>query len=137
MTSHNQNHNRQKAIPYENLILDSIFHKVLRDGTIEVDEEKDGKSLKDHIEGIKYFRKLIKKGEKLTPVLVVKEGAKYRVLDGFKRAMAYSFEGQDVPCLVFKSREKGRSFIFNNKPVFVQYGGMSYETWDDPTEQIE
>ena len=95
----------------------------------DVDEKMDGKSKKDHLEGIEYFKKLIKRGIPILPPLVKKTDKGYIKLDGFKRLMAYKELGiKEVEVFVIKD---GQEIEYEGKIMKCEEGGQSYLIFKD------
>ncbi len=90
----------------------------------DVNEIADGKSLEEHLEGVEYFKELIKRGIPILPPLVKKTDKGYIKLDGFKRLMAYKELGiKEVKVFVIKD---GQEIEYDGKIMKCEEGGQSY-----------
>lgn len=110
------------------------MHKQTLDG-FEVDEKKDGQSTEKHREGIDYIKKVLLKGQKILPILVYKEGEKYKKLDGFKRLMAHRELGKEIiECFICdnKDMEERKVYQFTGHPMTCCMGGQSFKDFRFP-----
>lgn len=61
------------------------------------------------LDQVNAYRSAIHRGERLDPILVIKEGSKYGVEDGKHRLAAYLAEGiQDIPVKIIRRFTKDR-----------------------------
>ena len=81
-------------------------HILNEDGSFDVNKKLDGKTKEEHLEGIEYIKKQLKKGNKILPPLVFDCGdGKYKKLDGFKRLKSYKELGyKNVEVIVCDTR---------------------------------
>jgi len=89
----------------------------------------DGQSLEQHIRGIKYIEGVIRGGQKTTPILVERGTNAYKLLDGFKRYMAFRKIGSPVvECFVVNAGEVAvkAQFIYMGLTMEATLGGQSY-----------
>jgi len=54
-----------------------------------VNEKLDGNTTEYHREGIALVKDLLERGDKVRPILVLRDGQRFKLLDGFKRAKAH------------------------------------------------
>lgn len=96
----------------------------------DVKEKEDGQSLEDHVRGIKYIEGVIAGGRKTTPILIEKViDGQYRLLDGFKRYMAFqSLKKPIIECFVATPEEvsQKRKYKYMGLTMEATLGGQSY-----------
>jgi hypothetical protein len=109
-------------------------HTLNPDGSFSVREK--GKGLKDHLDGIKFFKQLIIDGINIIPPLVErKPDGSFNKLDGFKRIKAYNELGiEKIEVFVCEPKDRGKSFTFNGKNMICKPGGQTYKVFKDPKE---
>ena len=132
----------RRWIPIEKLSMFDEFHFETEDGW-DVDVERDGKTKEEHQQGIEYLKGLIKKSAKIRPILVHNiwdEDKEYRLLDGFKRAMAHKESGERfVEAFVCTHTEVTNSVFvpYLHDEMRAEKGGQMKETFPKATEGYE
>ena len=106
-------------------------HILNEDGTFDVNKKVDGKSKEEHLEGIEYIKKQLKKGNKILPPLVFDyKNGKYRKLDGFKRLKAYKELGyknvEVIACDIWKE-ECGNMVCKDGGQSYIKYPNLLEE----------
>lgn len=79
---------KRQFIKLEDVDIYDEFHQQAGDSFI-VNEKLDGNTTEYHKEGIEMIKVVLERGDKVRPILVLQTGDRYKLLDGFKRAMAY------------------------------------------------
>ncbi len=131
---------KRKFVKLDNIDVWDKCHTKKDDGTFDVWVEKDGKSLEEHLEGIKYFKKQLLEGNKILPPLVLeKEDGKYDKLDGFKRIMAYKELGvwDTIEVFVCNKRSKENRVMCAGKEMVCKSGGQSHKRFKKSLEGDE
>ena len=86
---------KRQFIPLEKLDIYDQFHYQSGD-SFEVNEKLDGKNTEYHKQGIEVIKGVLAEGKKVLPILVLKEGDRYKLLDGFKRSRAHIESGYSL-----------------------------------------
>lgn len=86
---------KRQWIPLEKLDIYDKFHYQSGD-SFEVNVELDGNTTEYHKQGIEVVKKILADGKKVLPILALKMGDRYSLLDGFKRARAHIESGYSL-----------------------------------------
>lgn len=120
---------KRRFIPMDKLDIYDEFHYEVPGG-FEVNVEKDGNTTAYHKDGIKRIKRAIEKGCKILPVLVVQEGDRYKLLDGFKRSYAHKELGiKHIEAFVCTDLENNKAIEipFQNHKIRAFKGGLPFE----------
>ena len=100
------------------------MHKPDGKGGFIVDAEKDGKTTEEHRKGIDFMKEVLKKGQKMMPILVKDNGdGTHKRLDGFKKAWAHFENGEKfIEAFVVTEQEYEGA-------VFIPYGKHQIRAW--------
>ena len=121
---------QRKWVKLKNLKIFDDFHYELPDGDFDVDVEKDGNDKEYHRKGIDVIKKVMQNGAKIRPILALETPEGYRLLDGFKRAMAHKeLDRVLIEALVCNQKEYDLQleYDWDNGKVRCFKGGMPYE----------
>ena len=104
-----------------------------KEGEFEVDEAADGASTEEHRRGIDYIKEVLKKGQKIRPILLwEKFDGTFERLDGFKRYMAHKELGYKfIEALVCDEVEHAnhKPFPYHNATLTCWKGGQPKEDY--------
>lgn len=120
---------KRRFIPMSKLDIFDEFHYQSGD-SFEVNVALDGNTTEYHKEGINRIKGAIEKGCKVLPILVVQEGDRYKLLDGFKRSYAHKELGiKHIEAFVCTQEETHRqeTYSFQNHHIRCWKGGLPFE----------
>lgn len=83
---------KRQFIPLEKLDIYDQFHYQAGD-SFEVNETLDGHTTEYHKQGIEIIKQVLADGKKVRPIVALKLGDRYALLDGFKRSRAHIENG--------------------------------------------
>jgi len=86
---------KRQWIPLKDLDIYDEFHYQKGD-SFEVNVALDGNTTEYHKQGIEVVKQVLQEGKKVRPILVLRKGEHYKLLDGFKRAMAHKELGYSL-----------------------------------------
>lgn len=86
---------KREFIPLEKLDIYDQFHYEAGD-SFEVNEQLDGHTTEYHKQGIEIIKNVLADGKKTRPIVVLKKGDRYSLLDGFKRSRAHIERGYTI-----------------------------------------
>lgn len=110
-------------IPIKDLEVFDEMHRKSDDG-FTVDVEKDGQTTEQHREGIEFIKDVLRKGQKIRPILVRdNEDGTYTRLDGFKKTWAHFELGLPFIEAFVCSKEEYR------QAAFIPYGKSEIRAW--------
>lgn len=122
---------KRKYIPLDDIIIHDEMHIFQPDGSFIVDEEKDGQTTQQHRDGIEYIKEILKKGQKIRPILVLEHSTGvFTRLDGFKRCVAYQELGyKNVEAFVCSEEDyrERKIFPYNGGEMRCWKGGQEKE----------
>lgn len=120
---------KRQWIPIDKLHIFDEFHYEV-EGGFEVNVELDGNTTDYHVEGIKRVMNALEAGCKILPILVVKKGEEFYLLDGFKRSYAQRELGyKHLEAFVCNEVEvhEFKCIPFQNHHLRCYKGGQPYE----------
>lgn len=79
---------KRQFIPLKELDIYDEFHYQSGD-SFEVNQKLDGNDTEHHKQGIEKIKAVLLGGEKVRPILAVRAGDRFKLLDGFKRSRAH------------------------------------------------
>jgi len=93
----------------------------------------------EHRAGCDHFKKLIKDGVKLMPILVQRKiDGTLKKLDGFKRWHAHKeLEIPIMECFVCEPEDEGTTFNYDGSELICCVGGQTYQRFPNPVEYGE
>lgn len=114
----------RKWVALKDIEIFDNMHKPDGNGGFIVDAEKDGKTTEQHREGINFMKEVIKKGQKIMPILVRdNEDGTYTRLDGFKKCWAHFELGLKFIEAFVCSQEEYR------QAIEIPYGKSKMRAW--------
>lgn len=110
---------------------DDFHFKAANKYGFDVNVEKDGQTLEQHMEGIEYIKSVISAGQKVRPILIAEDGfGTYERLDGFKRLMAHTQLGEKfIEAFVCTPQERRgeTEYPYENYKIRCGKGGQPKE----------
>lgn len=101
-------------------------------GKLMVDFRRDGKTTEQHLKEIQQIKPIIQSGKRIMPVLLTKQGNRYKKLDGFKRCMAYKELGREqIEAFVCVP---GETMEYQGQTIVCKRGGQSYKRFKNLVE---
>lgn len=95
--------------------------------SFEVNVALDGNSTEYHKQGIEVIKGILADGKKVRPILVLKKGDRYSLLDGFKRSRAHIEMGFSMIEAFVCDQIDGRGICMDEMRCFK--GGQPFESF--------
>lgn len=86
---------KRQWIPLSQLDIYDEFHYKVGD-SFEVNQKLDGNDTAYHKQGIEKIKAVLADGKKVRPILVLRDGSRFKILDGFKRSRAHIESGYSL-----------------------------------------
>lgn len=122
----------RRFIPLSKLDMFDEFHYETPDG-FGVNQKIDGNTTEYHVEGVERIKKAIEKGCKTLPILVMEDGNRFKLLDGFKRAYAHKeLHLKHIEAFVATNVEVAevKHIPFQKATLVCYKGGLRFEDFD-------
>lgn len=105
--------------------------------SFEVNKELDGNDTEYHKKGIEVIKQILADGKKVRPILVVRNGERYSLLDGFKRSRAHIESGYTLIEAFVCEECDPRGLDPELKEMRCCKGGQPFETFGIHEGKVE